>query len=219
LSILFKDYFNTALYHPDCNEGPLASLGTASLLTSLGTASPGDPSAYASGRHFPPCHPEARKRRGTPRFARDSVPPHFVRDGIPRRPLGLRLGATFPTLSSRGTQAPRDPSLRSGRQKRARGDKKGLGATKKGSGRQKNGLGATSPTLSCRAIARHPKDAKRKGSGRQQGGLHKLLKQPKRRLPLNQYSDIIKINHKKSSGGIYVSESFNQGLNKGLKTL
>jgi len=53
--------------------------------------------------------------------------PHFLRDGIPRRPLGLRLGATFPTLSSRGTlpflssrgtQVPRNPLLRSGRPKR-----------------------------------------------------------------------------------------------------
>jgi hypothetical protein len=68
-------------------------------------------------------------------------------------------------MSSQGAQAPRDPSLRSGRQKRARGDKKigrsgrqknwTLGATKKGgSGRQKSRLGATN------------------------GGLHKFLKQP-----------------------------------------
>jgi hypothetical protein len=36
---------------PSDSEASLASLGTASLLTSFGTASPGgDPSAYASGR-------------------------------------------------------------------------------------------------------------------------------------------------------------------------
>jgi len=37
---------------------------------------------------------------------------------------GMSSRGTLPFLSSRGAQAPRDPSLRSGRQRRARGDKK-----------------------------------------------------------------------------------------------
>ena len=60
-----------------------------------------------------PCLLEARQCRGTL---------HFVRDGIPmRRPLGWRLGMT--------------KKIRLGVTKnRARGDKKGLGETKRGLG-------------------------------------------------------------------------------------
>jgi hypothetical protein len=49
--------------------------GSEASLTSFGMASPGRPLACArgdkkvgSGRHFPLCHPEARKCRGTPRL-------------------------------------------------------------------------------------------------------------------------------------------------------
>jgi hypothetical protein len=94
---------------------PSLALGTASL-TSFGTASPGRP-------------PRLTPRGDTKKEAR----------GDKER----GLGATFPTLSSQGTQVPRDPSLRSGRQgKGARGNKR------RRSGRQKGeGLGVTAGGL------------------------------------------------------------------------
>jgi hypothetical protein len=63
---------------PSYSEASLASLGTASLLTSFGTASPGRPLGLRLGAtkkgardaSIPLCLPEARQCRGTPRFAR-----------------------------------------------------------------------------------------------------------------------------------------------------
>jgi anthranilate/para-aminobenzoate synthase component I len=65
---------NLHLVVPSDSEASLASLGTASLITSIGTAS----------------HRE---------------PPRLAARGDKK----CRLGATFPTVSSRGTQVPRDP--------------------------------------------------------------------------------------------------------------
>ena len=114
---------------PSDSEASLTSFGTASLLTSFGTASlltsfgmtPWDviprhasaegPPRFArddkkvgSGRHPLPCPPEARKRRGTPRF----------RSGRQKRVLGVTkkvLGATKKVLGAT-------------KKKGARGDKK-----------------------------------------------------------------------------------------------
>jgi hypothetical protein len=95
------------------------------------------------------------------------------------------LWATFPTVSSRGTPVPRDPSL-------------ALGATKKGcSGRHKKGLGVLffchSKVRKRRGTPRTPRGDKKVGSGRQQGSLHKLLKQTHVRLAhLFEFNNIIR---------------------------
>jgi hypothetical protein len=109
-------------------------------------------------------------------------------------------------MSSRGTQVPRDSSLRSGRHfplclPEARQCR---GTPRLRSGRQKKGargdIKRGSACFFChskvrkrRGTPRTPRGDKKVGSGRQQGSLHKLLKQTHVRLAhLFEFNNIIR---------------------------